>query len=690
MAKLETQINQIFLSPKETRKVSLILFEEKLSATHHLFMLAELRDIQKKTELNDLSRISEIIIERFKKQKKLPAEAMFEATLAEINDDLADFAHKGRKSWLGKFSALVALKVEKDFYLANTGYTSAWLKRKNSLNEILSPDKAQTHPLKTFTNFSSGRLIDGDNLVLTSSSLFNYVSVELFSKTLNSNNLIEACAKISDILKASARSDEGFAAFMLSLVYKTSEASVSLPEPVSQLSQPDIRPTTKSRISVKPEAVPTAEKVMLPAPTIATGIYAPLPEDLIEERRIKPRFSMPTVSSLPSLPSMPELARLPKKLNLVTEFFLNVWDKIPKPRFMRNVSGPAKFFLFSFILFALLFGMNIAAFSVKRAQQAQDDKFNDAAEALVNYLTEAESSLLYKNQSQAMKLMSSAETELHKLEQIDISKVQPFQSKFDEMNNKINRVTVLRNVSPAFEMPYAINFMARAGNGYLVANENPNSLGIFTDNALNNIFMLNRVDGDIKGVAHVDGIGNFVASKDKIYKVNENSQEFVQANYVSNGDLTALKYTGNNRLHAINRSANQVIRFAVSGNTISGTANILKTNISFANAQDLALDGNDAYVLFPDRVAKFTNGNQMEFNISPVSEPPTQLTKIRVGAQVYVMEPVSQRVLIYNKRGELLNQVQFPTLNDLRDMFVDEVNHQILLVNGNKVYTLTF
>lgn len=689
MARLETQINQIFLSPKETRKLSLILFEEKLSATHHLYLIAELRDIQKKTELNDLSRISEMIIESFKSQKKLPAEAMFEATLANINNQLAEFAHKGRKSWLGKFSALIALKVDKDFYSANTGYTSAWLKRKNTLNEILGPDKAEVHPLKTFLNFSSGRLTDGDNLILSTSSLFNYVSVELFSKTLNSNTLSDSCSKISEILKSSAKSDEGFAVFMLSLVKRTTDISDVTFEP---------KPKTIVKAPAKTKAAPIAaieDELILPVTTVAQGIYAPLPEDLIEERKITPRFSLPSLSlpsmpSRPSLPKMPDLLKLPKKLSASSEIFYNLIDKLPRIKFLSSVSGPAKFFLFSFLLFALLFGMNIAAYGVKKAQSEQNEKFTTSAEILVNYLAEAESALLYKNQSQAMKLMSSAETELHKLEQLNIDKTQPFQAKFDEMNNKINRVTVLRNVSPAFEMQYAINYMARAGGGFLIANENPNSLGLYTNGTLNNIFMLNKVDGDIKGIAHVDGVGNFVASKDKIYRVNETRQEFEQVNYISNGDLLALKFAGSSRLHAINKTTNQIIRMTVSGNTITATANVLKTNVNFLNARDLALDGNDIYVLFPDRVGKFVNGNQIEFTISPISEPPSQLTKMRVGNQIYLLEPVANRVLIYNKRGELLNQVQFPTLSDLRDIFVDETQRQMLLVNGNRVYTITF
>jgi hypothetical protein len=673
MAKLETQINQIFLSPTESKKLSLILFEEKISAAHQLFLIAELRDIQRKTELNDLGKISEIIIESFKANRKLSGEAMFESTLADINNKLGEFAHKGRKSWLGKFSALVAVKSEKDFFLANTGHTSAWLKRKNSLNEILSQDKAETHPLKTFLNFSSGRLMEGDNLILTTSSIFNYVSVELFSKTLSSNSLTDACAKISAILKSSAKSDEGFAVFMLNLARQ-----IATSPKVELIAPPD-----------KPELIPEPAAAAGPS----AGIYAPLPEDLDKElarptRSLLPSMSFPSLPAMPTLKSLPRLS-LPKLSLKLPDKLPRINFKLPNFRFLPNISGPAKFFLASFVLFAILFTMNIAAYGVQRAQSRQDEKFNASTETLVTHLSEAESALLYKNQSQAMKLMSDAETELHKLEQIDIAKAGPFQNKFDEMNNRINRVTILRNVSPAFEMPYSVNFMARAGAGYLVANENPNSLGIFTDDTLKNIFMLNKIDGDVRGIAHVSGLGNYVASKDKIYRVNESRQEFEQVNYSSNADFLGLKFLDPNRIFAINKTTNQVVRMNVSGGGISGITNILKSNVNFQDAQDLAAD-TDIYVLFPDRLAKFVNGNQVDFPLTPISEPAKQMTKMRVGNQIYLLEPTVNRVLIYNRRGELLNQVQFPALSDLKDIYVDETKHEMLLVNGNKVYRITF
>ena len=154
MPKFETQINQIFLVHPESKKNSLILYEEKLKDQLHLFFLLELVDIKKKTEANELKKISEAILGGFRKNIKMPTNSMFEATLAEINNSLADLAHKGSKSWLGKFSALIALRSDSEMLLANAGQASAWIKRKRDFSEVLPPEKRRDETLLLLVRMS--------------------------------------------------------------------------------------------------------------------------------------------------------------------------------------------------------------------------------------------------------------------------------------------------------------------------------------------------------------------------------------------------------------------------------------------------------------------------------------------------------------------------------------------------------
>jgi len=201
--------------------------------------------------------------------------------------------------------------------------------------------------------------------------------------------------------------------------------------------------------------------------------------------------------------------------------------------------------------------------------------------------------------------------------------------------------------------------------------------------------MLNKTDSEIRGITHVSSQGNFVASRDKIWLANESSKEFEQMRYISNADLLGLKYTEQNRIYTIDKNTNQVVRFTATANSVTSPTNILRANVNLLDAQDFAVD-TDIYILFPDKLVKFTNGQQANFQLSPLSEPAKSMTKVRLGNQIYILEPVANRVLIYDRRGELLNQVQFPNLTDMKDLYIDEAQREMLVVNGNKVYKITF
>ena len=179
MARLETQIHQIYLLSPDTKNNNLILHEEVLSPTAHLFILLEINSAGSKVLPGDIRKISEIITETFNANKKLTKDTLFESSLAEINQGLADLAHSGRKNWLGRFSGLVALKSSDSLFLANSGSASAYLKRQDQISEILQSEKEGLHPLKTFTNFVSGKIKEGDELVVVSKKIFNYVSPSL-------------------------------------------------------------------------------------------------------------------------------------------------------------------------------------------------------------------------------------------------------------------------------------------------------------------------------------------------------------------------------------------------------------------------------------------------------------------------------------------------------------------------------
>lgn len=477
MPRLETQVNQIYLIGPETKKISIILYDEKISSRLHLFLLAQLSDIQKKTETQNLKKISEIILTAFRDNKKLATDSLFESALAQINESLAEIAHKGRKSWLGKFSCGILLKCSDQIYLANTGQVSAWLRRGPDLTELLRAEGSNSHPLKTFQNFTQGKLNEKDDLILTDSSMFNFVSFELFKSILKNTPLDQACLKISKILQDSVNQDEGVGAFMLNFGKTAGETSAS-----------------------------DYEK----------DIYAPRPESLEQ-------ISEPNKFSFLNF-SLVQILSLPKNLfSALGRIFSKV--KLPKPKSLKSLSPSAKFFLSSFLVFLVLLTLSLAVSGIRARNAKHALRLEERVNILVTSINETESALIYNNQVQAFEYLKTSQDEFTKLKEIDEETAQTYQQILDDLNNKVNRVSIINNPEVLINFEQSPDLLSRAGSGFVFANSTTQMVQNF-DQELKNLFMLNNTNNNIVGLTHVEGLGNYVVTANALYRINGSLSQF--------------------------------------------------------------------------------------------------------------------------------------------------------------------
>ncbi|MDP4001270.1 MAG: hypothetical protein Q8P83_03445 [bacterium] len=640
MAKLETQINQIYFLGPETKKISIILYDEKLSSSTQLFLLAELDNMQRKTQATDLKKISEIILDTFRNNKRLAGDALFETSLSQINEQLGDLAHKGRKSWLGKFSCGITLKCSGQIYLANTGQISSWLRRNTELLEILAAEEIVLQPLKIFQNFTQGKIKEGDDLILTTSSVFNYVSFELFKNILKDTNLEQSCLQISKILQDSAGQDEGFAAFMLRFGADLSNAS-------------DFQ---------------TQEE-----------IYAPLPEDIVTtDAGTKNVLGASFFSQLLKIPA--------KILALISNIFSRI--RIPRFRPFQSLSVSGKFFLASFILFVALFSLNLIVTGIKSNNTKRQDTINEQINTLVNSVNETESSLLYNNQDQAFEFLKTTQSNLVRLYELDTQTAETYQPLIDDLHNKVNRISTIENPELFLNLEQAVDMFTKAGPGFVFTNSTTKTIQIYSTE-LNNLFMLNSTNGDIKGITHVDNLGNYVVSENQLYRINETLNQFDLVKDFGNANLSGLAFLAPNRAYTIDKSQNQIIRILFSANGTATPQTFLTTVVDLSQAQDVGVD-TDIYALFPDKLSRYSRGIEQSFELATLTDPLAQANKLFIGSNIYILESSKKRLIIYNKQGNLVNQIYFPSVTELKGMYVDELERNIYVLDGKKLLKITF
>ncbi|MBX4204878.1 MAG: 6-bladed beta-propeller [Candidatus Doudnabacteria bacterium] len=678
MARLDTQINQIYYLPADTSQVSLILIDEVLNNNSHLFVIADLVKIQKRTESTDLKRISEIILTTFQENKKLTGESLFETSLAAINQELADLAHSGKKSWLGKFSALVVLKTSDNIFLANTGQMTAMLYRSGEFLEILNPEKRGLHPLKTFSNFTSGKLKGADILLLTSSNLFNYVALQNLNRMMaESSDAAQVSERVSKILKDTAGDQEGFASFFVTLSKATAAATIpaeTTSQPLTAPEQPAPEPEPVPEVMAsKPK--PTPEPIRTPASesAVESMIYAPAPA------------KVPLGAKLKAAPSQ-IFGKIPK-------FSLPKFNfHIPKLGFWQQLSAWAKFFLVSFLIFLILFASNIVVYAVRKHRKQTVSQSQQVINQLDKNLQDAESALIYRNQDQALKLLTSIQSELASLKDASPAAYTEYQPKVSDLANRINHITVVNNPTTLLTLKHPATELARAGKGFVIADQSTGNVTTYNTSASDasgkDLFLLNKI-GEIRGLVNVPNTGNVVITSSEMYLIDTAQSQFSLLHVYPKTDLSRLRFLSPDRLYTIDRTANQIYRIIFSKQTQNAPVPLLKASVDTSKVVDLGVD-TDVYLLSATSLKKYTTGNLTSFSITQPTDELTSANRLFVANNLYILEAAKKRLLIYNKQGALVTQIFFPNATDMKDFYVDEQSRNIYILDSNKLLSITF
>jgi type II secretory pathway pseudopilin PulG len=127
----------------------------------------------------------------------------FENAIKKINEALAGIAQNGETDWIGKFSGVLVLVNGADIHFAQTGTSNAYLYRAGRVNHITEGLQSSDtpHPLKTFTNLTSGTLEEGDKVVVANELFFSNIAPNELKIIAGENSPTTAAVESAQILK---------------------------------------------------------------------------------------------------------------------------------------------------------------------------------------------------------------------------------------------------------------------------------------------------------------------------------------------------------------------------------------------------------------------------------------------------------------------------------------------------------
>ena len=671
MEELESQIAKIQLgNNKSSNSVVYVLAEKSAFGNAELYMVAEMPLLNPAAE-ESCERICQAISASLKRTYKRPTQGdNFENAISQINDELGKLAAMGQAQWIDKLSCVLGVKEGQNFNIASCGKVGAYLLRNGEFTDI-SCSSGQSHPLKTFENFASGKLKLNDLLILSTAQLFNYLSLDRLLQILTGADFLSGAQTIIELLKQTAGPQVGFGVlFNLQVPFgQVPETEVDLEDYVVQ--------TPAVSAGFLPKAVTFIK-------TMFSGGKSPQRE---------PKTGLPKVGLGQSIKNWSGGTK-----NLVAKS-RGWWQtaKISASAMRSTVNaqnfkqlGPQKKFLVVSILVLIIAVIaNIGIAINLKKSKATTAQITSQLQSASSLLSNAQSSLLYKDDAAAASYLSQAKSKLPEAKSVPSSQKALYEqvlsqiSKLQEQMEKVTQATVTN-----------LGSLAKAGSLIVL----PELLAVQSGQ---DIISFNRqtgqiADGSLKSpvgvvsAVYLSGTSAAVYNGSALYiwdfAKGTVGPAFTQQVPAQSDFGGMAYYSVNKRVYVADKKNAQIVSFSVNADSFSRPV-VSVHNPLLEKSGSLAID-TAVYVFGNGSMSKFMSGNLASFNMPGLSVPMSGNGKIfaqKGFANVYVLDIGNKRILVLNKTGGLVQTIKSDQFTSLSDFAVDEASKVIFVLNDGSL-----
>lgn len=675
MEALESQIAKITLGNfKQTKSYVYVMAEKAPASDAELYVVAEL-PLFNPAAVESCERICLAIGSSLKRAyRQHSSEGTFENALSYINDELSKLASTGQTHWINKLNCIVATKQGQTLSVASCGKVVAYMLREHDFTDI-SCSTEKPSPVKTFESYASGRIRLGDLIILSTTQMFNYLSVDRVKNILGSVDFLPATQTIIDQLKANAGPEVAFGILM--------------------------------NLQVEPGQTPSdevdLESYLVETPAAAPGVWDQAKKFLSELLMMKTRRSQP-VSPAPAKTSLPISTHIKtwgnrtKTLGRKTGIMLAglgrfFWSgkKVLTPDYFKSLSGAKKVFYASILILLLALTLNIwIAVHVKNSREAAAQATAELS-ATQKLLNDAQSALVYNDQKQAADLIQQAKSKFQGVNPKTAPKddYQKTNDLLNALNEKIDRtrevkVSLLGNLSPEDRLISLPGFLATETNNHIVSYNLAN--GQIQDNALKSTETIRSAVATKTGAVIYNGSALFVWGPQD----GKLGPGFTASVPATENFVNLKYYPTNNRVYALDRAQNSATSFLVNGDKLQKPVVALKNISEIGQAQDFAIDGS-IYLLTRDAVVKYSAGKLAEYNLPYLSKPFSGEGRIITRTDfkyVYLLDISEKRIVVTDKTGNLMYTIKNDRITQPKDFEVDEKNKTIYLLNDSELLKL--
>jgi hypothetical protein len=640
----------VFVYPPEN-------FEQKQLGT--VFGIIKISDTSQKSSFV-ANLLSSVIKKEYFGKPARSAYDSFEASLKKANFALAELARQGSVNWIGKISFVGGALEKNNLHFSKLGSTAILLLRGGMLADIgsdLDRDTAEVdaHPVKTFSDISSGRVEQGDRVIFTTSDLLEIFSFE----EIRQNASRFSRAEFPEILSASLTANSELSGtIVLSMVPEEESAEGDANRLMKNMPK---RQETPERIKILPsKKFPIANP---PPPYIAPAPIAPIVENknnlrISESEDILPKKSTAekTLLVIKNIFSGAKSSTLFVSRKTYRLFGRIDWKKIPASA--RSVYSST-------------------AQILRKINLPETNRRNIAVASVIGAFAIASFSIFKFIGNKNMPAAPRA----------PVSTVDQAAPPFAPAD--INAKNV-ENISEVATLP--------AGSNELIFMKD----SLFSLSGDKSILKIDPASGATENMSSTVESGKFtlaaampdlntifvLTSDKKIISFTPSNKKFSENNISLPGNLNAsdmksyLTY-----LYVIDSIANQIYRYPRAEGGFGETQNWLKGGQDLKGANKFAIN-EDIFTANDLNVIPFLQGKTDSAIDFQKPQIPLRIDAIytdRDFANIYVLDNTNHRILAYSKDGKIAAQYFSPTISGIKNIVADERNKFIYLQKSDSV-----
>jgi len=594
----------------------------------------------------DSSYVSNLLASVIKKEyfskPDRSAEESFEASLRKANLALSELARRGSVNWSGKINFAGGSLDKNNLHFSKLGTTAIFLLRGGAIADIgkgagTEPEQVDPHPLKTFSDISSGKLEKGDCLIFATSDL-----AEIFSpEELRQNVARFSREEFPEIISASLASNSELAGtVIINMVPEEEIVTEVKKEPAPKEYLAEIPPASEPELSrekapVHIDIAPVEKK---------NHLYVSEAEKIIPQKTFKEKLLPPlrtawfwlkanVIGYFTKIPSLFRKIDWPQKISYLKISF----GKINLKKINSKIWIGAGTLLLIIAVFFLLRHKNISA------PQPEAPQPNIAPAATLN------------------------DIQVKNIDNINEIATLPQDSRsLVFLNNTLYALSGEKSISEI-----------DPGNGQVETTSASLSSGKFS---------LAAAMPDLSTI--------FVLTADKkiisFTPINKNFQE----NGVSlPGDLNAADIkTYLTYIYLLDPSANKIYRYPRAEGGFGGQQDWLKTGADINNSVSFGIN-EDLFIATKTQVIPYLQGKKDEkinFENPNISLAIDKIYTEPNFENIYILDNKNHRIVLYSKDGKILAQYFNKTLSGIEDFTVDEKNKVIYLQKAGSVSNFSF